>query len=78
MIVVTSQHKPTVLTLLNYEVSLLRHTVVYRSYTIAVTKSAGHWQVFMDGKVRTTATVVDKINKRGYFQIIVNGKANSN
>ena len=28
----------------------------------SVTKSVGPWPVFMDAKVRTTATVVDKIN----------------
>ena len=59
-VVVTSQHKPSVQTLLNYKMSLLRHNIVYRSNTIAVTKSVGPWPVFMDGKVRTIATVIDK------------------
>ena len=59
--IVTSQNKLTVLTLLNYEATLLRD-IVYRIYTIAVTKSVGPWQVFTDNKVRTTATVVDTIN----------------
>ena len=61
-VVVTSQHKPTVQTLLNYEVSFLHHSIVYLSCTIAVAKSVGPWPVFMDGKVRTTATIVDRIN----------------
>ena len=59
----TSQHKPRVLTLLNYEVSLLRHNIVYLSCTIAITKSVGPWPGFMAvGEVRTAATVVDKMN----------------
>ena len=63
-IVITSQHKPTILALLNYEVSLLRHNNVYRSCTIIkVTKSVGPWPLFMNGKVRTTANVVDTIRE---------------
>ena len=51
--------------LLNYEVRLLHHNIVYRSYTIVITKSVGPWPVFMAvDKVRTTATAVDKINKQ--------------
>ena len=63
-IVVTSQHKPTVRTLLNYEVSMLRHNIVYLSRTIAVKQSVGPCPVFVDGKVRATATVVDTINEQ--------------
>ena len=59
------------------EVSLFRHNIVYRSFIIAVLKSVGLRPAFINGKVRTIATVVDEINNWG-FQIIVNRKANSN